>query len=143
MTTVKRYGLFVIIATLILSCHERDKKLEIESALKTYDHLIWTMNADSIALLYTVDGQLGEIARGRDSIRRFLSTFTNVKVLSVHSTSEKIVINKDTAIQSGRFNQTALINNKDTARPKGTYEAIWVWTKGEGWKIKRMTTTPD
>ena len=112
-------------------------------AMKTYDHLIWTMNVDSIALIFMPDGQLGEVARGRDSIRKFLSTFKNVQVLYVHSLSERITFNKDTAVQDGSYLQTAVINNKDTVKPKGSFEAIWVWIKGEGWKMKRMTTIPD
>jgi hypothetical protein len=140
---VKPSYLLAILATFIFSCKAPDRKKEIESALKTYDRLILKMDADSIAMLYTVDGDLGDIAHGRDSIRRFLATFTNVRVLSVSSISQKIVFNKDTAIQSGRFNQIAVINNKDTVKPKGTFETNWVWLRGEGWKIKKNTNTPD
>jgi hypothetical protein len=37
----------------------------------------------------------------------------------------------------------ALINNKDTMKPKGTYVAKWIRIKEEGWKIKSMNTKPD
>ena len=125
------------------SCHHRDKRQEVERALANYDRLIKKMDADSISLMYTANGELGDIARGRDSIRKFLSTFTNVEVLSVSSSSEKIDLEKDTIIQSGRYNQLALINHRDTVRPTGTYVARWIWQENEGWKIQRMTTTPD
>ncbi|HYM92825.1 MAG TPA: hypothetical protein VET23_01705, partial [Chitinophagaceae bacterium] len=59
----------------------------VESAMQNYDHLILHSDADSISLLYTPDGNLGGIAIGRDSIKRFLSSFKNVKVLSQTSTS--------------------------------------------------------
>jgi len=151
MTPVIRLTFLSLLAVIGFACKgpakkeeaKPDRKAEIESALKTYDRLIWKMDADSIADLYMAEGELGDIVHGRDSIRKFLSTFTNVKVLSVASTSEKIVFYQDTAIQNGRYNQTALVNNKDTMRPKGTYEAKWIWIKGEGWKIRRMTTTPE
>jgi ketosteroid isomerase-like protein len=134
---------FVLFVLLIASCWRRHESGEIESALKGYDRLIQKMDADSIALLYTTDGDLGGIAQGRDSIRKFLSGFKNVRVLSVSSTSEKIELNADTAIQLGRFNQVALVNGTDTLRPKGTFTAKWIWTKEEGWKIRSMNTKPD
>jgi ketosteroid isomerase-like protein len=145
MTFSKRYySLIIPVATLLLfSCSWRNKKKEIESAMKTYDHLIQKMDPDSIAMIYTADGDLGEIAHGRDSIRKFLSGFKNVKVLSVSSSSDKIEIKEDTAVQSGRFNQIALVNHTDTMKPAGTYVAKWIWIKDEGWKIKTMTTKPD
>ena len=136
--------LFLLICLVVFySCGDQYKKQEVEQALANYDRLIKKMDADSIALMYTSNGELGDIAHGRDSIRRFLSTFTNVEVLSVSSSSEKMEVRKDTVIQSGRYNQVALINHKDTVNPTGTYVAKWVWIKNEGWKIQRMTTTPD
>jgi ketosteroid isomerase-like protein len=144
---MKNYYPFIFIMIAVfsaaLSCNTRDRKAEVESGLRTYDRLIQKMDADSIALMYAPDGDLGTIAHGRDSIRKFLSTFKNVSVLSVSSSSDNIGINNDTAIQKGRFSQVALVNNKDTVRPKGTYIAKWVWIKDEGWKIKTMTTKPD
>jgi hypothetical protein len=44
----------------------------MEQAMQKYDRYILKMDVDSIALLYTPDGELGKMARGRDSIRRFL-----------------------------------------------------------------------
>lgn len=145
MRLTKKYYLLMVAALLLLlsSCNSQNKKHEIELALKNYDHLILKMDADSIAMMYTADGSLGDMAHGRDSIRKFLSTFTNVKVLSASSTSDKIDITKDSSVQTGRYNQEALIDNADIINPKGSYVATWVWLKGEGWKIKRMLTKPD
>ena len=137
--------LFLLLSCLVVfsSCDDRDKKEEIKQALANYDRLIKKMDADSIAQMYTADGDLGDIAHGRDSIKKFLSTFVNVKVLSVHSSSEKIEIKEDTAIQNGRYDRVAVVNSKDTVRPAGTFIAKWVWKINEGWNIQRMTTTPD
>jgi ketosteroid isomerase-like protein len=145
MLLIKNYYLFIIAGLLLLlsSCNSQDKKQEIELALKTYDRLILKMDADSIAMMYTADGSLGDMAHGRDSIRKFLSTFTNVKVLSASSTSDKIDLKKDTAVQTGRYSQQAMIDNADIKNPKGSYIATWIWVKGEGWKIKHMITKPD
>ena len=58
-------------------------------------------DADSISLLYTQDGNLGDIAIGRDSIRKFLSSFKNIRVLSQVSTTKSISITHDTAYRKG------------------------------------------
>lgn len=144
MTSTFRSSVFA--AGLVISLYfftQQHSRSEIESALKTYDRLIKNMDADSIALLYTTDGDLGTVAHGRDSIRKFLSSFKNVRVLSVASTSNTIEINRDTALQAGRYRQVALINNRDTAKLKGGFNARWIWIRGEGWRIKRMETQPD
>jgi hypothetical protein len=99
------------------------------------------MNADSIALTFTADGDLGGIAHGRDSIRKFLSSFKNVKVLEASSTTDSLTMDHDSACQTGHYRQMGIIDGKDTFRVKGAYRTRWVWT--EGWHIKRMTTQPE
>ncbi len=104
-----------------------------------YDNLILKLDADSIALLYTPDGKLGDIATGRDSIRKFLSSFKNVTVLSQSSLTTSIYLNKDTAVQKGTYTQTDIVG-KDTIHVKGEYTATWQWMRKNGWHIKRMET---
>ncbi len=109
--------------------------------MKLYDHLIQKMDMDSIALLYTVDGDLGEMAHGRDSIRKFLASFRNIQVLSQTSTTASIEIYGDSSIQKGTYQQAALISGKDTIKVKGEFTAHWLWVPGEGgWHIKHMAT---
>jgi ketosteroid isomerase-like protein len=126
----------------IAGCRQRvvHSAAEVEAAMGHYDSLIKKTDADSIAWIYTSDGWLGGVAHGRDSIRRFLQTFKNVRVLEVGSTTKNIMLTGDTARQAGGYTQTALINGKDTVHVRGTYEAEWVWRGKEGWKIRRMTT---
>jgi len=38
-------------------------------------HYLQKTDADSIAYMFTPDGELGNVAKGRDSIRHFLSSF--------------------------------------------------------------------
>ena len=135
--------LFLLVSIGLHSCHKKHEKQEIETAMLRYDQLIQKMDADSIALLYAPDGDLGDIAHGRDSIRKFLSTFTNVRVLSTSSTSDSIVFSSDTAVQTGKYTQVAVIQGKDTARLKGSYTAKWVWLPAEGWRLKKMITLPN
>ena len=126
---------------LLISCatSEHNKK-GVESAMKHYDQLILRSDADSIALSYTPDGNLGDIAIGSNSIRRFLSTFKNIRVLTQSSVTDSIKISKDTAIQNGKYYQSDLISGKDTVFVKGIFIAKWLWAKNKQWQIKEMHT---
>jgi hypothetical protein len=131
-----------VLACLFSCTTSNHSNAGVTSAMKYYDHLILKLDADSIALLYTPDGNLGSIATGRDSIRKFLSSFKNVRVLSQASTTTSIKIIRDTAIQNGSYTQSDIVSGHDTVNVKGTYMARWQWIKKEGWHIKQMTTKP-
>ena len=142
---IARHALYFFTALLafMYSCNTASHSKEsVEKAMQQYDHLILKLDADSIALLFTPDGDLGTMAHGRDSIKTFLSSFKNVVVLSQSSTTASIQINKDTAIQKGSYQQSDIINGKDTVKVKGDYTAVWQWLSKEGWHIKQMTTQP-
>lgn len=117
-------------------------KAGVASAMKQYDHFILKMDTDSIALLYAPDGDLGKMAHGRDSIRRFLAGFKNMQVLSQASTSDTVLLKGDTALQTGTYHQTVIVSAKDTVKVKGAYKATWRWTDKEGWLIQQMETSP-
>ena len=69
---MKKAPLFILLfLTACISYVHRQQ--EVQDAMQHYDRLIKKMDADSIALLYTEDGDLGGIAHGRDSIRRYLT----------------------------------------------------------------------
>jgi len=118
------------------------KKEEIESAMNRYNHYLVSMNVDSIASLFCKDGDLGNIAHGQDSIKRFLLKFKNYKVLSQSTKTISISIKLDTAFHKGMYDQTTITPHQDTVRVKGQFNARWIWSKALGWKIKRMDTTP-
>lgn len=135
------YALPLFLTACISYVHRQQ---EVQDAMQHYDQLIKKMDADSIALLYTADGDLGGIAHGRDSIRRFLSSFKNVRVLEVTSNTDSLAMTDDTAFQSGHYKQSGVIDEKDTFHVSGSYHAQWVWIKKEGgWRIKKMSTQPD
>src|SRR5271155_3045158 len=89
-------------------------RTEIEAAMIRYDSLLRRMDGDSIALMFTPDGMLGPAVKGRDSIRRFLSGFGNVRVLSVSTTSDSLQLHGDSALQQGDYRQIAVVDQKDT-----------------------------
>ena len=139
MQRILFFSAFLLFSSCASSGHN---KQEVEAAMKYYDHLILTSNADSISLLYTPDGNLGNIAIGRDSIRKFLSSFKNIKVLSQSSISASVQIDADTAIQKGTYQQSDIIAGKDTVHVKGEFTATWQWMPNKTWHIKKMTTQP-
>jgi hypothetical protein len=124
----------------VIACLGNHNTTGVESAMKLYNHLIQKMDADSIALMYTADGDLGNMAHRRDSIRKFLSTFKNVSVLSQSSESTSIKITGDSCIQKGTYQQVVLISGKDTVRVKGEFKANRQWKLSEDWHIRRMDT---
>lgn len=124
------------------SCNQAHSDSEIEAAMHHYNSLILSMNADSISSMFTPDGKLGDVAQGRDSIKRFLSSFVNSKVLSQTSRTMSIELKNDSATQTGMYFQTAVLDGKDTLHLKGNYTVNWKWLNKEGWKIKKIITQP-
>lgn len=135
--------LFIIILVIINGCQHKHQQQEIIAAMQEYDQQLMQMNTDSIAKLYSPDGELGEVAKGRDSISRFLKKFAELKVLSNHSQTTQVAINGDSAIQQGTYKQVTILPTKDTARLSGQFTAKWIWLPNEGWRIKKMVTIPD
>ena len=131
----------VILSFALLSCRSHHNKAGVEAAMKQYDRLIQKFDADSIALLYTPDGKMGEMATGRDSIVALLKSLTNIKVLLQHSTSDTVTIIEDTAIQKGNYVQTDEIISRGKMVVEGEYTATWQWMEN-GWHIKKIETKP-
>jgi hypothetical protein len=136
------FGAALCLMTTLCCTAQVKTKAGVEEAMKTYDHLILGMNADSIAQIYAPDGELGKMAKGRDTIRSFLSTFKNYRVLSQTSETNNISIDQDSAIQTGSYRQTVIIPSKDTVMVKGNFTALWIWSGTSGWLIRRMETQP-
>src|ERR1700733_8856446 len=110
-------ALFIFSCTLVMVCTscKRMKCIHsVVSAMQTYDRYILHMDTDSIALMYTIDGDLGDKAHGRDSIRKFLASFKNVRVLSQLSKTTSINIRDDSLLQKGTYVQVAVLAEKDT-----------------------------
>src|SRR6478736_4612214 len=112
-------GLTIIFFT---ACRPKGHSIEtVEQAMKKYDRYILHMDVDSISLLYAPDGELGKMAKGRDSIRRFLENFKKYRVLSQVSKTNLINVNRDTALQSGLYTQKVIIPVNDTVTVKGLF----------------------
>jgi hypothetical protein len=131
---------FLIALVLFASCGVPRDRAGVERAMQRYDSLLVRMNTDSIALLFTGDGDLGTMAHGRDSIRRFLARFAGFKVLSQSSTTDSIAIEDDTAVQTGHYHQKTVIPVNDTVTVKGAFTAKWIFVGGSGWLLRKMET---
>jgi len=144
-----RFPLFRFIGMLSLTiiffpaCRHKGHSIEtVEQAMQKYNRYILKMDVDSISFLYAPDGELGKMAKGRDSIRRFLEKFKNYQVLSQVSKTNLININRDTALQSGLYTQKVIVPAKDTVTVKGLFSAKWIWLDSTGWHIQRIETQP-
>lgn len=139
----KMTAIMILMLHGMISCRPKERSKEsVEQAMKTYDRLILHMDVDSIAWLYTADGEMGKVAKGRDSIRSFLESFKKFKVLSQVSKTNLISISKDTALQSGLYTQKVIVPVNDTVKVRGLFSIKWLWQDSTGWHIRRMETQP-
>lgn len=114
-------------------------KKGVEDAMKKYNHFLETMQVDSIAGLFTENGDLGNMARGRDSIARFLAKFSSYKVLYQRTTTDSIKLGEREANQFGKYNQRTIIPPADTVTVSGFYVASWRLI-GDKLFLQRMDT---
>jgi hypothetical protein len=140
---MKRVIAALLILAVLQSCGKKEQRVhekkEIDAAMREYDRVLQTMDADAIALIYDEEGDLGDQAHGREAIRKFLSEFKTIDVILQASTTNAIDMLGDSAVQTGSYVQIDVIEKKDTVTVRGTYKALWKWD-GEEWKIKRMET---
>ena len=148
-TTTQLVLYFSVILFMLSSCHQQPSTPDLTQALATYDRLILKTDADSIALLYTPDGDLGTMAHGRDSIRKFLLHFKDFKVLGQHSTIDSQLVKLDTGFLFGHYYQKVIVPVRDSINVKhiydtvsvnGTFSSVWIRLPEYGWRIKSMET---
>ncbi|HEX8061120.1 MAG TPA: nuclear transport factor 2 family protein [Cyclobacteriaceae bacterium] len=142
---MKRAIGILLIIVLFQTCGTKEQKFheknEIDAAMREYDRLLQTMDAEAIASIYDEQGDLGDQAHGREAIRKFLSEFKNVDVIMQASTTDAIDMLGDSAVQTGSYVQIDVVEKKDTVTVRGAYKVLWKWD-GDEWKIKRMETQP-
>ena len=132
-----------ILTVSLFSCQSKHSKDEIVQAMRKYDRFIREMQVDSIANLYSPNGNLGGVAIGRDSIKALLHKFENIKVIFQESTTDSIRIMADSAVHSGSYRQTDILLRADTVTVTGRFIVNWKWFEKDGWHIQSMTTIPD
>jgi hypothetical protein len=125
----------------LCSCTHSHTKNEIEAAMRKYDSLLQTMDGGKISGIFTTDGEFEDVAKGRDSIKKFFSSFTRGKVIFFKSYTKEIELSADSAVQNGTYTISG-IKNLDTSTTKGKFTVKWRWFPQLGWKIKKITMRP-
>ena len=120
---------------------------QVEAALVHYNSLTRQMLGDSIAALYTPDGELlgtnAPTVRGPDSIRAFLARFAGkVTVDSARMWSDAITVAGSEAVQWGRYEQFATPVNQPQVHVQGRFVADWVRDSTGAWRLRRMLAQP-
>ena len=114
----------------------------VEDAMQHYDNLILHTDAQGIAAMFTIDGEMAprgmNSIQGRDSIENFLQQFKSIIVEAQKSITDSIRRINDTAYQYGKYYQRAKVNNT-TAEIHGIFEAKWIVEPDGKLLLKRMS----
>ena len=119
---------------------------EIDAAMVRYDSLIRRTAADSIAAMYTPDGEmLGTnmaTVKGSDTIARFLAQFAGVRVDTQQMRSEAVSIADTEATQWGTWRQAATPPGQAMVHVQGRFVAQWIRGCDGNWRLRRLLTQP-
>ena len=119
---------------------------QLDAAIARYSGFVRDMAGDSIAAMYAPDGEmLGagmHAIQSPDSIRRFLTGFTNVKVDSETMTRDAITVGDTESVVWGTYTQVATVTGQPPVHVSGRFVTQWVRRPGESWRIRRMLTQP-
>ncbi|HEY7027744.1 MAG TPA: nuclear transport factor 2 family protein [Gemmatimonadales bacterium] len=120
---------------------------EVVAAMDHYTALIKLVASDSIAAMYTEDGELLEAGMaplvGPKAIREFLAQFDGKVVVDSASTaSDDVEVFGTTAYQWGSFSQVARVQDQPPAKFGGRYVARWRRTPEGQWKLTRLLMQP-
>jgi ketosteroid isomerase-like protein len=121
-------------------------RIAVETTFRRYVDFVGRMASDSIAALYTRDGELlganMRTIRGPDSIRTFLSSFSNVHVDTARMQTDHISIAGDEAVQWGTYSQAATIAGQGMVHVEGRFVAHWLRQPDRSWRLRRMLAQP-
>lgn len=124
----------------------RQDSASVNAALQHYADLTVRMASDSLAALYAPDGILAATGRpplqGPDSIRAFLETFRDYRVLSDTLLADGLIVWGDTAWQTGVFHQHARLPSGATGFAHGRFLFMWVRGAGGQWRLHWASTRP-
>lgn len=118
----------------------------LNAALAHYTELVRQMASDSIAALYTADGEVAGSGRapivGPPAIAAFLGSFSSYHVLADSMKVDSLSVRGDSGMQTGSFWQLVQLPSGDTVQAQGGFRATWVRDGHGGWRVRRMATVP-
>jgi hypothetical protein len=74
------------------------------------------------------------------SIRKFLASFADYKVLEYQLNATSTVVGGNTASQHGSYHQKVRTPSGETVEVGGVFEADWIREPKHGWLLHRMHT---
>ena len=117
---------------------------EVERALASYSDLMLAMAPDRLAASYTPDGELSDAEQGPvigpDSIRAFLASFSDYRVLANRLSADSTRVTADTAWQVGTYSERVRLPAGDTVEVAGRFQATWLRSGAGEWRLRRMHT---
>jgi ketosteroid isomerase-like protein len=124
---------------------ERDK-VQVGARLQHYSALVLAMDSAGIAAMYSADGELVNPSQppvhGREAIMKYISSFSDFKVLSNADTAASILIDGDTAEQLGNYHQSVRSPEGRLFDVSGRLEISWVRDAPGEWMIQQLATFP-
>ncbi len=146
-TAVPLVGIFLSCSSGRAGSGDLEARQAVAAAMEHYTALIRTVASDSIAAMYTEDGELLEAGmaplRGPKEIREFLAQFDGKVVVDSASTvSDDVEIFGTTAYQWGSFSQVARVQDQPPGKFSGRYVARWRRTPEGQWKLTRLLMQP-
>ena len=121
-------------------------RAEVESALVRYDSLVRRTVGDSIAAMYTEDGEmLGTnmaAVRGPAAIGAFLAQYRGFHVDTQAMRSEAITMAGSEATQWGTWRQAVTPPGQPMVHVQGRFVAHWIRGCDGRWRLRRLLTQP-
>lgn len=122
-----------------------DDLAQLDAGLRHYADMVAAMSHDSIAGLFTADGELWHendpALVGPDAILKHLRSFRGFQVVANELRPESTWVQGDAGFQRGQFSQRVRVPARDTIQVAGTFLAEWRRQPGGQWRMRRMRTT--
>jgi Tol biopolymer transport system component/ketosteroid isomerase-like protein len=124
-----------------------DPRFEVEAALQEYARLTRAMDADRLAAAYETDGALinpgMDPVVGREAIRKFLGSFTGVRVVANSMSSSATERFGDAAFIWGDYAESVVIGDQPGKDFRGRFVAEWRRQPDGRWLLRRLLTQPS
>jgi uncharacterized protein (TIGR02246 family) len=149
---MKRDVAFLTCAALLAGCvnpkvqRMESDKAAVQARLQHYAALMLAMDTSAIATMFAPDGEMVNPkqppVKGRDAIEKFLSGYSDYKVLSNVDAATSILVDGDTAEQIGTYAQKVRTPDGQLFEASGRLEIGWVRGSSGEWLISQLATFP-
>ena len=119
----------------------------IEAAMQRFNHFMRAGPADSVAAMFTQDGELYEpreaVHKGRTSIRSFFAPLTvDVRIESATTTTQALEVRAGSVMQWGEYVENGGPVSQATRAYRGRFVAEWVRQSNGRWLLHRLMLQP-